>query len=196
MGEGCTGGNCGGIAADCFGIERIQWMRWVRFCQPRRHVVWVAKGGTSSVSSLQRGRAFPSYVVPPRFLSWVRVMHDDLAHSLHRTQGTRLRTNLVAKNAVGPAFFESCTSSKVANNTHIVLIDLATNLFSGALEQLVSRLREVAPHAVVALIAWVKRSECSLAHANINTMRDLGNADADVMQCGRHPDAYDRAVAA
>ena len=126
------------------------------------------------------GGRFHPMLCRPDF-SWVRVMHDDLAHSLHRTQGTRLRTNLVAKNAVGPAFFESCTSSRWEQYAHRAHRSGNQPLQRRPRAAGVA-LREVAPHAVVALIAWVKRSECSLAHANINTMRDLGNADADVMR--------------
>ena len=159
-----------------------------RFCQPRRHVVWAAKEELVRFQ-LAAWAGVSIYVVPPDF-SWVRVMRRSRTlaapHSRHP-----LADEPCCEECSWAAFFESCTSNKVANNTHIVLIDLATNLF-GALEQLVLRLREVAPHAVVALVLG-QEIECSLAHANIFHERswqrnaDVMRADAILMRMtGRH----------
>lgn len=82
--------------------------------------------------------------------SWARIMHDELALALPR----RVRTVVIAKNAVGPAHFCTCTRSKVAENTHIVLVDVATNLFSGSVGDMIDRVHWAAPRAVIIFVDW------------------------------------------
>ena len=51
------------------------------------------------------------------------------------------RVHVWAKNAVGPSFFSSCTDRFVATRPHLILLELATNLFGGSLEGLLHKPR-------------------------------------------------------
>ena len=97
-------------------------------------------------------RASDSGCFPPRCSfehAWARQMHD----LLNENSQFPVRSVIWAKNAVGPSFFASCTDLRVQQQVHLVLLELATNLW-GSLDGLLQRIREAAPRAVVAFIAW------------------------------------------
>ena len=95
-------------------------------------------------------------------LSWVRIMHEEL----ERTFGAgRIRTRVSAKNGVGPAYFSECTESKIDADTHVVLIDVGTNLFAGSLSAMLTRIHIAAPNAAVVFVNWQFQTQCAgLAH--------------------------------
>ena len=95
-------------------------------------------------------------------LSWVRIMHEEL----ERTFGAgRIRTRVSAKNGVGPAYFSECTESKIDADTHVILIDVGTNLFAGSLSAMLTRIHIAAPNAAVVFVNWQFQTQCAgLAH--------------------------------
>ena len=83
-------------------------------------------------------------------MAWARQFQDIVTRVL---QPLRVRLALVAKNAVGPSYFASCTTSKLRNDTHIVLLEMASNLYESPGEML-ERIHVAAPRAAVAFINW------------------------------------------
>ncbi len=102
--------------------------------------------------------------------SWARQMHDALTARWRAGRFlARPRTSIWAKNAVGPGYFAMCPDVRLPSltNAHVILIELATNLFFGSLRDLVTRLREVAPDAVVGIVLWPPQVHAQEATAAI-----------------------------
>ena len=93
-------------------------------------------------------------------LSWLRVMQ---AHVEQTNLSRRVHMHVAAKNAVGPDFFLACTQSKIPRDSHVVLIDVATNLFAGSVSSLITHVHAAAPSAAIAFIDWTSRISCEAA---------------------------------
>lgn len=95
-------------------------------------------------------------------LSWVRQMEDALVDMWQNTGAPQYSlpaaptTTVWARNAVGPGYFLTCPDTRLPSlsSSHIIIIELASNLFYGSIEALIRRLHESAPHAAIALMFW------------------------------------------
>merc|ERR1740133_723362 len=60
--------------------------------------------------------------------SWGRHLLDYLSRHLRHT-GATPSVHIAAKNAVPASFYERCTARHLPANTHVVLLEVLTNLF-------------------------------------------------------------------
>lgn len=98
-----------------------------------------------------------------RSLSWAVQLQKMIQRRLHELAVGRLDLQVSSMNAVGPGFFASCTNRHVPPNTHVVLLELATNLFDEKLPSLLRRIRMAAPQAAIAMIMWPAQRQAMLA---------------------------------
>ena len=94
--------------------------------------------------------------------SWIRRTHDFLTRSLCSNQSlfrsTTLHTRVWAKNAVGPAWFKRCTSTMVAKDTDLLLLELFQPVDVAGMggwediNQSLSSVRAAAPASLVVLV--------------------------------------------
>ena len=88
--------------------------------------------------------------------SWGRHLLDYLTRHLRHT-GAAPSVHIAAKNAVPASFYERCTARHLPANTHVVLLEVMTNLFRAKVRTIVSlvtAVRRAAPHAAVAFVMW------------------------------------------
>jgi hypothetical protein len=106
--------------------------------------------------------------------SWGRSLQDELNDNgllpqmrgtAHALLGVRARVHVWAKNAVGPDHFSWCTDTFVADKPHLILLELATNLFGGSLGDLIRRLKRAAPRALIAVVMWVSQDAGDMREA-------------------------------
>lgn len=93
-------------------------------------------------------------------LAWTSTMESLLRASLRKQlRIPRLQLTVTARNAVSAGFYAHCTERWVNKDVHIVLLEVAANLFGGPteLQRLLVRVRHAAPHAVIAFVMWPPR---------------------------------------
>ena len=88
------------------------------------------------------------------------MLHDRLVAEL----GQRVEVHVWGKNAIRADYFSQCTSEKLPESTHVVLLELQANLWMRGqrqcpycaryLEDVVEHVRRAAPRAAIALIGW------------------------------------------
>ena len=116
-------------------------------------------------------------------MSWVRQFQDELNDLwLAGALPVQPSTTVWARNAVGANFFASCPELHVTDiaNSHLVLIEIASNLFDGSLHKLLERLRCAAPEAAFAFVAWPQLSNVPRYAALKEIETAAAQADADV----------------
>lgn len=106
--------------------------------------------------------------------SWVRHLKDFLTR---RFGDAATHVEVTPKNAVGPEWFTRCTSTKVSEDDHIVLLETLTNVFGNDLRKLLQSVRHAAPLAAIAFVMWPNFD--GLYHKDINRVRMLEAADSD-----------------
>jgi len=118
--------------------------------------------------------------------SWVRQMQDGLSDiwssdAALASASAPPHTTVWAKNAVGPGYFLACPTHRLPMlpRSHVILIELASNLFFGSLKDLVSRLQAIAPQAAVAILLWPPQATATrkLAEETIATVARKALAD-------------------
>jgi len=104
--------------------------------------------------------------------SWPRWMQEGLASELRLSETLNAslpRSPVImtvhAKNAVGALHFAHCVRSRVSNQTHIVLLDLAQTSSQGDMHTLFHAVRQSAPWVSIVAPVWVP-------------MRQLGRSEA------------------
>ena len=75
--------------------------------------------------------------------------------------GDVLATSIQFKNAVEASYFSHCTSGLVPAGAHVVLIEVANNLFNygdsaSSLRKLLKAIRAVAPAAAIIFVNWLR----------------------------------------
>ena len=88
--------------------------------------------------------------------SWGRHLLDYLNRHLRHT-GAAPSVHIAAKNAVPASFYERCTARHLPADTHVVLLEVMTNLFRAnvrTIVSLVAAVRRAAPNAAVAFVMW------------------------------------------
>ena len=121
-----------------------------------------ATAGSSRARSDECTRAQGSCI---RTLSWAAQLQKMLKGRLPELAVGSVDMQVTSMNAVGPGFFASCTDRHVPANTHIVLLEVATNLFDDKLPKLLHRIRMVAPQAAIAMIMWPEQKHALMARA-------------------------------
>ena len=88
--------------------------------------------------------------------SWGRHLLDYLSRHLRHT-GATPSVHIAAKNAVPASFYERCTARHLPANTHVVLLEVLTNLFRASVRTIVSlvaAVRRAAPQAAIVFVMW------------------------------------------
>ena len=88
--------------------------------------------------------------------SWGRHLLDYLSRHLRHT-GATPSVHIAAKNAVPASFYERCTARHLPANTHVVLLEVLTNLFRAnvrTIVSLVAAVRRAAPQAAIVFVMW------------------------------------------
>lgn len=97
--------------------------------------------------------------------AWARRFHDELQAVLQPRGlgrgGDVLATSIQFKNAVEASYFSHCTSGLVPAGAHVVLIEVANNLFNygdsaSSLRKLLKAIRAVAPAAAIIFVNWLR----------------------------------------
>ena len=126
--------------------------------------------------------------------SWGRRFHDELQAVLVPRGlwfgGDAVATTINTKNAVDASYFSHCTGGFVPADAHIVLVEVANNLFGTSaasaanLRQLLVAIRAVAPNAAVTFVNWAKRAVTAIEQAALGPSRSM---DARVHASSRRP---------
>jgi len=103
--------------------------------------------------------------------AWARRFHDELqAVLLPRALGRGgdvLATSIQFKNAAEASYFSHCTRSLVPADAHVVLVEVANNLFNygsstpiqlraSSLRKLLEAIRAVVPAAAIVFVNWLR----------------------------------------
>ena len=114
--------------------------------------------------------------------SWTRILHDQLVAAFGG-QSERVEMAVWGKSAIRPAYFTECTSSKVSETAHVVLLEVQANLwFAGqrscprcaaSLKSLVEHVRCAAPSAAIMFVGWPVRDG---PHTVESVVRQVANA--------------------
>ena len=83
--------------------------------------------------------------------SWGRHLRDFLVRLLGTSAPD---VEISPKSAAAANYFGRCTSSRVPKDTHIVLLEVLTNVFGSDLAQLLRAVRHAAPSAATAFVMW------------------------------------------
>ena len=150
---------------------------WVIHAQ-RGHPLRVAVLGTSPTAGCNAciGGTLPvnhTCVACDARYGWARRLADRLTEMLKGVVSPYVHIQF--KNAVGPGYFEHCTASKVPRDTHLVLLEVATNLWGTHPRGLLAAIRQAAPRAAIAFVAWT--SQQALKAEIKNAGPHLGSAD-------------------
>lgn len=90
--------------------------------------------------------------------SWARRALDAL-EQLKQRHGLGFEMSVHFKNAVRADHWAFCTSSYVPDDTSIVLLEVATNVWGHEVDGLLSRVRECAPNAAIVFVNWAGQKE-------------------------------------
>eukprot|EP00908_Phaeocystis_cordata_P001910 Transcript_12038.p1 GENE.Transcript_12038~~Transcript_12038.p1 ORF type:complete len:568 (-),score=-8.54 Transcript_12038:247-1950(-) len=151
---------------------------WVIHAQ-RGHPLRVAVLGTSPTAGCNAciGGTLPvnhTCVACDARYGWARRLADRLTEMLKGVVSPYVHIQF--KNAVGPGYFEHCTASKVPRDTHLVLLEVATNLWGTHPRGLLAAIRKAAPRAAIAFVAWTSQQALKAEIKNHAGPR-LGSAD-------------------
>ena len=125
--------------------------------------------------------------------SWVRHWFARVSEALGAWVALRLDVNF--KNAVGASHFGHCTSSIVASDTDIVLLDWAATAWEslGLLNRTLHTIRRSAPYALVVFVNWPRYASnenalekltlLSVEHGASSIMIDARNTSALAIKC-------------
>jgi hypothetical protein len=108
-------------------------------------------------------------------LGWARRLADALAQ-LQEWHGFGFEVEVQFKNAVRVDYFSHCTSSYVPRDAHVVLLEVAANVWGHKVDDTLKAVRAVAPHAAIVFVNWGGRpSEHALVREGAK------NAGADIV---------------